>query len=67
MTEFVKSPIYDWTVTAEYESGSTAEVLIGGQITIEDAIQEARYSLSASELFGELTPYAIIGAERIKK
>jgi hypothetical protein len=63
--DVTKGPGYDWLVTAEFEDGSTDDVAVYGCITIEKAIEEARYSFSAA-MVGEAPPFRIVRAEEVR-
>ena len=55
-----KGPGWDWLVNYEWEDGEMDVVSVFGCLTIEDAVKEARYSLSDGD-FG----YAILSAKRL--
>jgi hypothetical protein len=63
--EFEKGPGWDWEVF--YDAGEGEEVMmVFGQIRIEDAISEARWSFEApAKALGFLTDYEILGVRRV--
>ena len=64
-TTFSKSPGWDWEV--HYESGDAVEtMLVFGQLRIEDAILEARRSLSFNMFRNPcFVEPAVVGANRM--
>lgn len=45
MTEFTRGPGYDWAIYYQFDDAEHDQMLVFGQITLEDALREARYSL----------------------
>jgi hypothetical protein len=60
---FEKGPGYDWTVSYQCEDQDPEEMSVFGQIRIEDAVREARYSLDGINNMNVGT-YAILGVHR---
>jgi len=66
MTQFTKSPGWDWAVDYEDENGQRETVLVFGKIRIDDAIEEARRSLSFNFFdLPDFVPPAVVGARRV--
>jgi hypothetical protein len=58
--EIEKGLGWDWAVHYEREDGTTDVVSVFGQLIIEDAIREARFSLEGTDM-----GYAILAARRL--
>jgi len=65
MTEFTKSPGWDWAIDYEDEDGASETMLVFGKIRIDDAIEEARRSLSANFFdLPDFVPPVVVGVRR---
>lgn len=65
MTTFTKSPGWDWLIDYEDEDGTVETMSVFGMITIEDAILEARRSLSFNFFKNpDFVAPAVVGARR---
>jgi hypothetical protein len=66
MTEFTKSPGWDWAVDYEDEDGELETMLVFGKVRIDDAVEEARRSFSAN--FFDLPDFVapvVVGVRRV--
>lgn len=45
MATYEKGPGHDWSVRYQFDDDEPEEMLVFGQIAIEEALKEARYSL----------------------
>lgn len=67
--EVEKGPGYDWAVTYRWEDGTTGTMSVFGVVSIDKAIQEARWSLEPLRLpgggFTHDMLFDIIGAWRM--
>lgn len=64
-----KGPGHDWAVHYRFDDGFEDEVLVFGVLTIEKAIQEARYSIEAHKQsdgsYAAIMPYDLLGVRRL--
>jgi hypothetical protein len=63
--EITKRPGHDWFVTYRWEDDEPEMMSIFGVMTIEEAIQEARFSLNAPQGEADWPRYEILAVKRI--
>lgn len=62
---FTRSPGWDWEVDYEDADGDRDTMLVFGQLRIEDALREARLSLSANQFrLPDHVPPAVVAVRR---
>ena len=65
MIEFTKPPGWDWAIDYEDEDGASETMLVFGKVRIDDAIEEARRSLSANFFdLPDFVPPVVVGVRR---
>ena len=64
--KFTKPPGWDWAVDYQCDDGEIDTMLVFGQLRVEDAILEARRSLSFNFFrLDAFSPPAIVGVRRV--
>jgi hypothetical protein len=65
LAELTRGPGYDWDIFYQFEGEEMEQMSVFGQIKMEDALKEARYSLdTGSDVnLGTYSIYAIIRAD----
>lgn len=66
MTQITKGPGWDWAIDYEDQDGARDTMLVFGRVRIDDAIEEARLSLSFNFFdFSDFVPPVVVAARRV--